>query len=162
MEPFLFWAWCHLSPSMRTAYLLKSKTCLVQHINLTWQKLKTAECRHANKPQWHKLVTLVLISYRNENSVILGSDPLAVCCSPAFRKTPLFSFLRVHFLSYVISPVISIVQSLQPSQHKCTTANWNLVKKKKFLAHKFLLEGLSICFLFQRVCCRKLWIAPRV
>lgn len=76
---------------------------------------------------------------------MLGSVP------PTFRKTWLFSFLCVHFLSYVISPVIFIAQPLQQSQHKCTTVNWNWVKKKRnILTHKnSARRGFSLLSLFK-------------
>lgn len=77
-----------------------------------------------NSPPWCWFLSEI-------SSVILRSVPLAVCFSPTFWKTWLFLFLCVHFLSYVISAVISIAQSLQSGQGKCTTANWNLVRKKK-------------------------------
>lgn len=96
---------------------------------------------------------------KNKYGVILGSPPPAACFSPTFRKTRLFSFLCVRFLSYVISPVISIALPPQPSQRKCTTANWNWVKKKSWLI-KFCYKGFSVCFLCSKCMLQKTADSP--
>lgn len=68
----------------------------------------------------------------NKYGAMLGLVPLDVCIRPTFRNLR-FSCLSVCFLSNVIRPVICVVQPLWPSQHKCTIANWNWVKKLKYL-----------------------------
>lgn len=109
----------------------------------TW---KTAGSRNADEPQWHKISTTAGFFQKSNTVWYWGQCHRPSASTLRSGKTWLFSFLCVRFPSYVITPVISITQPLQPSQHKCTTVTWNWVKKENILAHKILLGGVSVCF----------------